>query len=461
MLSSGRRLVDGGLAECLWAVGAREPQHAGARKRECRGGGDDDEHSAAYREFPARPWSLARLLRGDGANAGAQLGGCRGTRRPQLVDQVRRRSVMVSHPLFELGQGPAQSRGHGRGCDPEQASDLLAFEIENDAQYDDLALAGHSRTRLSASSGDKPLTEGPASASRGSAASALLPVCGDGLGPEPVERGRARIARAMREACPGRVEATPLLDRRFERLARRDPRRPPSSSSGTGGSRTRRRGALPRRRRTTESSLRGREARRWSPHARPLYAAAPVRVTSRAPRRRAPPSARVAGRARHGQRGARRGRPCSSSRPRASLELGDVAPRLRDLPFEDLELGRLAPFRFAAGRRPTTELLAGMGPLGWALAAAPSALQVRPTAAVGAELAILEGDDPARHGVEQCAIVRDEQDRSREGLERGLERLGVTRRRGGWSARRARGSSRRTRRAARARAGGARRPRAP
>ena len=71
----------------------------------------------------------------------------------------------------------------------------------------------------------------------------------------------------------------------------------------------------------------------------------------------------------------------------------------------------------------------------------PLALQVGPAAVVRAQRAVLERDDAVGHGVQERAVVGDEEDRPGERLERGLECLARSRRRGGSSARRGRGSS--------------------
>src|SRR4029453_19451918 len=50
-------------------------------------------------------------------------------------------------------------------------------------------------------------------------------------------------------------------------------------------------------------------------------------------------------------------------------------------------------------------------------------LVVGPTSVVGVDHPLLDRRGPLRDRVEQGAVVRDEEDRSREGLERFLERL--------------------------------------
>src|SRR5262245_41901522 len=68
--------------------------------------------------------------------------------------------VMVTHPLFELGQGAAQPRRDGRDGNPEQACGLLAVEIENDAQCEHLALTGRERLQALGELRREALAEG-------------------------------------------------------------------------------------------------------------------------------------------------------------------------------------------------------------------------------------------------------------------------------------------------------------
>ena len=91
--------------------------------------------------------------------------------------------------------------------------------------------------------------------------------------------------------------------------------------------------------------------------------------------------------------------------------------------FEALELGRRALRRPRPRRHGALLGLAVGLRLFDRRGRAPLALHVGPAAVVRAQRAVLERDDPVGHGVEERAVVRDEEHGSRERLERGLERL--------------------------------------
>ena len=141
------------------SVRAREPEHAGAREGERGGGGHGDEHPAANREPPASP-----TVRLSGCSAAISRTRARSSAGAEGRDArsswIRSGDdVMVSHPLFELRKCTAQSGRDGRGGDPEQAGGLLAFEIENDAQRDNLALSGRESPQALGELGREALAE--------------------------------------------------------------------------------------------------------------------------------------------------------------------------------------------------------------------------------------------------------------------------------------------------------------
>jgi hypothetical protein len=128
---------------------------------------------------------------------------------------------MVSHPLFELGQGAAEPRRHGRHGDPEQACGLLAVEIENDAQRHDLALSGGERLEALCELGGEALADGRELGRALGGSGSLLSLSTSRIRPEPVEGGRPCDREQPRARCPPpRVEPPPLLERGLEGLAR-------------------------------------------------------------------------------------------------------------------------------------------------------------------------------------------------------------------------------------------------
>ena len=174
-------------------VRAREPEHAGARERERRGGRYGDEHAAADREAPARP-------RAGCASAGRSRSRARALAAASGADGREARSswirsgddVMVSHPLFELRKRATQPRRDGGRRNPEQACGLLAVQVEDDPQRDDLALAGAQRAQALLELGGEPLAERAGVVTPLGGLGALLALATARVGAEPVERGRAR-----------------------------------------------------------------------------------------------------------------------------------------------------------------------------------------------------------------------------------------------------------------------------
>ena len=217
-------------------------------------------------------------------------------------------------------------------------------------------------------------------------------------------------------------------------LERRRPSGPPRARDREpcrGGSRTRRRGASPQPARRSVSL--------------PILAGAVIvaectssvrrRACSRhtgcescgtARPRTASPSGRADPGARRGPRGERSADPCPSSSPRAAPRARRPGARARSTRFSTCSSSVGA--RFAAGffaRRRAR----GSGGAGGRCAASASRrssrsrIEIGPAAVVRAQPAILDRDDAVRDRVEHRPVVRHEQDRARERLERGLQRL--------------------------------------
>ena len=110
----------------------------------------------------------------------------------------------------------------------------------------------------------------------------------------------------------------------------------------------------------------------------------------------------------------------SSASFRSSSAMRASTPAI--CPSRQLELGRCAPrgSRLRDARRPLRPRRLGLDRRACRV---PLALQVGPAAVVRAQRAVLERDDAVGHGVQERAVVGDEEDRPRERLERGLERL--------------------------------------
>ena len=388
--------------------------------------------AAPHREAASRPERRSGPARGrDLADARPQRGRSRRARGPQLV-RSGQATVMVSHPLFELRERPAAAASRRpSGLIPSRRA------VSSPSRSRTIRSATTSRSparqRLQArfELGGEALAERPAS--HGARPRRRAPRASGAARRRGTSRARscARSRAATRGCSAARVEPAPLLKRRLERLAGRDPRRPPSSASGRAGSRRRRRGAPRRPRRSVGGPVsveRRRGCRRSVTACTPLCTppGSRSRVTSRcASSNSTSQRARSAFElvARGAVRG--RGRPCPSSRRRASPRARRPAPRSAAISRLDaLELGRRLR---VAGRRSRRLRARSGSALGSGSATrwlrASLAHQVGPAAVVRAERAVLDRDDPVGHGVEQRAVVRDEEHRPRERLERGLERL--------------------------------------
>jgi hypothetical protein len=95
---------------------------------------------------------------------------------------------MVSHPLFELRKRSAQSGRYGGGRDPEQSRGLLAVQVEDDPQRDDLALARAQRPEALLELGGEALAERACMLAPFGSLGTLLALPAARVGAKPVER---------------------------------------------------------------------------------------------------------------------------------------------------------------------------------------------------------------------------------------------------------------------------------
>ena len=157
--------------------------------------------------------------------------------------------VIVPHLLFEFLERPAEPGRHGRRADAEHAGGLVAVELDHDAEDEHLALAGAEGCERQLELGREPFDE--LGLLRLGLGGGLLAPVAPGLGPEPVERGRAGDPEQPRAgAAAAWVEPRPLAEAPSRTWRRPGRRRAGGRGSGRAGSRRRRRDAARRHRRT-------------------------------------------------------------------------------------------------------------------------------------------------------------------------------------------------------------------
>ena len=182
-------------------------------------------------------------------------------------------SDIAHHPLLELLERPAQSRGDSCRPDPEHARRRLAVELQHHPQHHDLALGSGKTPYGCFDGGREPLSEHRLSRLGHVGGSRCLPVAVDAARLESGrERCSARAGTATFAPMRGSRRSGASAGARARRSPRRGLRRGVGFRSCRAGSGRRRRGAP--RPRSRSSAARGRLAyglaMRWAPRSRSL-----------------------------------------------------------------------------------------------------------------------------------------------------------------------------------------------